>query len=367
MFRKNNLISLFLGSFSHLPGPINLSYMWNWGSIVGVVLIMQILTGIFLSMHYVSDVNYAFDSVVHIQRDVNFGWVIRSMHANGASLFLLGLIIHTGRGLYYKSYLKYHVWMVGVVMLILSMLTAFFGYVLPWGQMSFWGATVITNLMSAIPFFGDDLVVWVWGGFSVGKATLTRFYTFHFLFPFIVAVLSLLHLVFLHDKGSTNPLKASSNTLKVYFWPYNGVKDLVGFFLLFMFFFMVVFYAPNLFSDPENFMKANSMVTPIHIKPEWYFLFAYAILRCIPNKGLGVLGLVLSILMLMFMPIIALAFNRNKMKVTGSGHQVLFWVWSVNFIILTWLGGSPVEDPYIGLAQVSSVIYFLVLIAMAIS
>nr|YP_008082974.1 cytochrome b [Pyura gangelion]CCO25753.1 cytochrome b [Pyura gangelion] len=366
MLRKNTLIDLFMGSFYHLPSPINISYWWNWGSTVGIILVMQILTGLFLTMHYVSDINYAFDSVVHIHRDVNFGTYIRAIHANGASFFLLGLFMHVGRGLYYKSFLKIHVWGVGVLMLILSMLTAFFGYVLPWGQMSFWGATVITNLLSAIPMYGTSIVYWVWGGFSVGGATLTRFYTFHFLFPFVLVVLSLLHLVFLHEKGSNNPLKGSSNTLKIFFWPYSGIKDLLGFFFLFFFFFLLVFFGPSMFMDPENFMKANPLVTPTHIKPEWYFLFAYAILRCIPNKSLGVLALVMSIIMLLLMPIINFSMKKHEMKVYSFYYQIFFWVWGVNFIILTWLGGAPVEEPYIMLAQISSVVYFMLLVLMAI-
>nr|YP_003331099.1 cytochrome b [Herdmania momus]CAX65561.1 cytochrome b [Herdmania momus] len=364
MLRKHSLVDLVLGSFYHLPSPINISYWWNWGSIVGVVLVLQIFTGLFLTMHYVGDVGKAFDSVVHIHRDVHYGWLIRSMHANGASLFLFGIFMHVGRGLYYKSYLKFHVWGVGVLMLIVGMLTAFLGYVLPWGQMSFWGATVITNLVSAVPYIGSDIVYWLWGGFSVGGATLTRFYTFHFLFPFLLVVLSLVHLVFLHTGGSTNPLKGSSNSLKIYFWPYSGVKDVVGFFLLGVAYMFIVLLNSNVFMDPENFMKANSLVTPTHIKPEWYFLYAYAILRCIPNKGLGVLGLVMSILTLFLLPVLAVVFNKLSGK--SFFFQVVFWVWSVNFLLLTWLGGAPVEDPYIVMAQVCSVVYFVSLLLLSV-
>nr|CCO25673.1 cytochrome b [Botryllus schlosseri] len=366
MFRKNELVSLFLGSFSYLPVPINISFWWNWGSTAGVTLIIQILSGIFLTMHYVSDLSLAFDSVVHIDRDVNFGWVIRSVHSNGASLFLLCIFMHIGRGLYYKSFINFHTWGVGIILLLVSMLTAFFGYVLPWGQMSFWGATVITNFLSVIPVYGVDIVNWIWGGYSVGGPTLTRFYTFHFLFPFVIAVLSLVHLVFLHRSGSSNPVQVSSSSVKMYFWPYSGIKDILGFMVIFIFFFSIVFFFPTVFMDPENFMKANPMVTPVHIKPEWYFLFAYAILRCIPNKTMGVLALVLSILFLYLVPLLNFIFNQEFLKSNGFLYQLSFWIFSMNFIILTWLGGSPVEEPYIFLAQLSSIVYFVSLVLMGV-
>nr|YP_008083000.1 cytochrome b [Botrylloides nigrum]CCO25779.1 cytochrome b [Botrylloides nigrum] len=366
MVRKNELMKLFLGSFSYLPVPINISFWWNWGSMAGVTLVMQILTGLFLTMHYVSDSSLAFDSVVHIDRDVNYGWVSRSVHSNGASLFLLCIFMHIGRGLYYKSYLNFHTWGVGILLLLVSMLTAFFGYVLPWGQMSFWGATVITNFLSVIPYYGVDIVNWIWGGYSVGGPTLTRFYTFHFLFPFVIVVLSLLHLIFLHRTGSSNPIQLSSIPMKMYFWPYSGIKDILGFLLVFVFFFFIVFFYPTVFMDPENFMKANPMVTPVHIKPEWYFLFAYAILRCIPNKTLGVLALVVSILFLYIVPLLNFFLNKGFYKGISFSYQVVFWIFSVNFILLTWLGGSPVEEPYIFLAQVCSFIYFLSLCLMGV-
>nr|YP_010014985.1 cytochrome b [Halocynthia aurantium]QOI13836.1 cytochrome b [Halocynthia aurantium] len=356
-------MGLFLDTFAKLPSPVNLSYWWNWGSMVGVLLVGQILTGLFLTMHYVSDVAYAFDSVVHIHRDVSYGWVVRSVHANGASVFMFGLYMHVGRGLYYKSFLDFRVWYVGVILLVVSMLTSFVGYVLPWGQMSFWGATVITNLLSAVPLYGVDIVYWVWGGFSVGAPTLTRFYTFHFIFPFLIAVLSLVHLVFLHSKGSTNPLKIATTGFKVSFWPYFGIKDIYGFLVVFWVLYLVVGFFPDVFGDPDNFMKANPMVTPLHIKPEWYFLFAYAILRCIPSKGLGVLALVLSIVFFFIMPVFSFLFGVKK---KGALYPVVFWVWSINFVLLTWLGGSPVEPPYVFLAQVSSVLYFILLFLLCV-
>ncbi len=366
MLRKNELVNLFLRSFSYLPAPVNISFWWNWRSITGVTLIVQVLTRLFLTIHYVSDASLAFDSVVHIERDVNYRWMFRSVHANRASLFLFCIFIHIRRRLYYKSYLNVHTWRVRILLLLVSILTAFFRYVLPWGQMSFWRATVITNFLSVIPFYGGDIVNWIWGGYSVGSPTLTRFYTFHFLFPFVIIVLSLLHLVFLHRTGSSNPLQLSSSSLKIYFWPYSRVKDLLRFLIVFVLFFVFVFFFPTIFMDPENFIKANPLVTPIHIKPEWYFLFAYAILRCIPNKTLRVVALVISILFLYLIPLLNLMFNSSYMKRSRFLYQMFFWVFSVNFILLTWLGGSPVEDPYIVLAQIRSFVYFFSLVILRV-
>lgn len=359
MFRKNEIIKLFLGSFSYLPVPVNISFWWNWGSIARVTLVIQVLTGLFLTIHYVSDSSLAFDSVVHIDRDVNYGWVFRSVHSNGASLFLLCIFIHIGRRLYYKSYLNFHTWGVRILLLLVSIVTAFFRYVLPWGQMSFWGATVITNFLSVVPYYRVDIVNWVWRGYSVRGPTLTRFYTFHFLFPFVIVVLSLLHLIFLHRTRSSNPIQLSSIPLKMYFWPYSRIKDILGFLVIFVLFFFIVFFYPTVFMDPENFIKANPIVTPVHIKPEWYFLFAYAILRCIPNKTLGVLALVVSILFLYVVPLLNFFLNKRFYKGTSFYYQLIFWIFSINFILLTWLRGAPVEEPYILLAQICSFIYFL--------
>lgn len=315
---------------------------------------MQIITGLFLTIHYVSDSSLSFNSVCHIERDVNYGWLFRSIHSNGASLFLFGLFMHIGRGLYYKSYNNIHTWGVRILLLLVSMLTAFFRYVLPWRQISFWRATVITNFLSVIPFVGGDIVNWIWGRFSVRSPTLTRFYTFHFLFPFVIAGLSLVHLVFLHRKGSFNPIRVSSRSFKIYFWPYSGVKDIFGFYFVALAFCFVVFFYSFVFIDPENFIKANSIVTPVHIKPEWYFLFAYAILRCIPNKTLRVIFLAISILALYVVPLL---------DVTNVFffRQVFFWIFSINFVLLTWLRGSPVEEPYVFLSQVRSFVYFVTL------
>jgi len=366
MLRKHVLISPILSSFSYLPAPVNISYWWNWGSMARVTLVIQILTRLFLSIHYISDSALAFDSVIHISRDVNRGFMIRNMHANGASLFLFVIFIHIGRGIYYKSYNKIHVWGVRILLLIFSILTAFLRYVLPWRQISFWGATVITNFLSVIPWYREVIVNWVWGGFAVRRPTLTRFYTFHFLFPFLIAFFSLLHLVFLHEKRSSNPLRVSTRSLKFNFWPYSRVKDFNSFFLVLLRYTLIVIFFPVYLRDPENFIKANSIVTPIHIKPEWYFLFAYAILRCIPNKTIRVIALVLSILVLYLLPVLSKCSGFFYIKGTSFFRSLVFWSFSVNFVVLTWLRRSPVEYPYVRLAQVSSIFYFISLFLLGI-
>nr|AMH85628.1 cytochrome b [Drosophila mediopunctata]AMH85654.1 cytochrome b [Drosophila roehrae] len=340
-----------------LPAPINISSWWNFGSLLGLCLIIQILTGLFLAMHYTADVNLAFYSVNHICRDVNFGWLLRTMHANGASFFFICIYLHVGRGMYYGSYLFTPTWMVGVIILFLVMGTAFMGYVLPWGQMSFWGATVITNLLSAIPYLGIDLVQWVWGGFAVDNATLTRFFTFHFILPFIVLAATMIHLLFLHQTGSNNPMGLNSNIDKIPFHPYFTYKDIVGFIVMFFFLIVLVLINPYLLGDPDNFIPANPLVTPAHIQPEWYFLFAYAILRSIPNKLGGVIALVLSIAILMILPFYHLSkFRGNQFYPI---NQILFWIMVVTVILLTWIGARPVEEPYVLIGQILTVIYFL--------
>jgi len=360
MLRDRGLVSILSGSFNKLPSPININYWWNFGSLVGFFLVVQILTRFFLSIHYSGNVLYSFDSVVHLTRDVNFGWVIRYCHMNRASFFLGLIYLHTLRGILYKRYRNENAWNAGVTILILSILTAFLGYVLPWGQMSFWGATVITNLVTALPVVGTPIVQWIWGGFSVRGATLSRFYSIHFLVPFLIAALSCVHLFFIHEKRSGNPLGEFSDSMKVYFWPFYGVKDLLGLGSVFFFFMVVVFFLPDAFSDPDNFSPANSMVTPVHIKPEWYFLFAYAILRCIPNKLLGVVILVLSLLVLYVLPF------TKKIYVSKLGFLFLFWLWIFNFVILTWLGGSPVESTYIFLSQVCGFLYFFIFFMLSV-
>nr|YP_001650839.1 cytochrome b [Hippocampus kuda]BAF74976.1 cytochrome b [Hippocampus kuda] len=341
-----------------LPAPSNISVWWNFGSLLGLCLIAQILTGLFLAMHYTSDIATAFSSVTHICRDVNYGWLIRNMHANGASFFFICIYLHIARGLYYGSYLYKETWNVGVVLLLLVMATAFVGYVLPWGQMSFWGATVITNLMSAVPYIGNDLVQWVWGGFSVDNATLTRFFAFHFLLPFIVAAATMIHLLFLHETGSNNPAGINSDADKISFHPYFSYKDLLGFAALLIALTSIALFTPNILGDPDNFTPANPLVTPPHIKPEWYFLFAYAILRSIPNKLGGVLALLFSILVLMLVPI--LHTSKQRGLTFRPFGQLMFWMLVADMMILTWIGGMPVEPPYILIGQLASVVYFLI-------
>nr|UMI33328.1 cytochrome b [Candidula unifasciata unifasciata] len=345
-------------SLLSLPSPLNISNWWNIGSILGILLGLQIITGILLSLHYTADLWNTFNSIIHLMRDVPGGWLVRATHANGASMFFLMIYLHIGKGLYYQSFiLQPRTWLVGTTIFLLSMATAFLGYVLPWGQMSYWGATVITNLLSAIPYLGDSLVTWVWGGFSVNQATLNRFYSFHFLLPFVISIFAMVHLLFLHEKGSTNPLGNLNHSTKIPFHPYFTLKDLVGFLVMLSALFLVVFFAPNLFTDPENFMEANPMVTPTHIQPEWYFLFAYAILRSIPSKLGGVIALALSVLCLYFFPL------AGKVKSVSTSFNVvgqyLFWSYVVVFILLTWLGACPVEEPFATLSQPLTVYFFI--------
>nr|YP_009132593.1 cytochrome b [Nyssomyia umbratilis]AKA63235.1 cytochrome b [Nyssomyia umbratilis] len=351
------LFKIMNNALVDLPAPINISAWWNFGSLLGLCLIIQILTGIFLAMHYTADVNMAFNSVTHICRDVNYGWLLRTLHANGASFFFICIYAHIGRGMYYNSYLYIPTWSIGVLILFVVMGTAFMGYVLPWGQMSFWGATVITNLLSAIPYLGNMLVQWIWGGFAVDNATLTRFFTFHFLFPFIVAAMTMIHLLFLHQTGSNNPLGLNSNSDKIPFHPYFSFKDLIGFILMIMFLTILTIMAPYFLGDPDNFIPANPLVTPPHIQPEWYFLFAYAILRSIPNKLGGVIALVMSIAILFFLPILHM--SKNQGLQFYPINQILFWYMLIIVILLTWIGARPVEDPYILTGQLLTVIYFL--------
>nr|YP_010506509.1 cytochrome b [Volucella nigricans]QGW56745.1 cytochrome b [Volucella nigricans]UXF58227.1 cytochrome b [Volucella nigricans] len=340
-----------------LPSPINISTWWNFGSLLGICLMIQILTGLFLAMHYTADISMAFDSVNHICRNVNYGWLLRTLHANGASFFFICIYLHVGRGMYYGSYLFMPTWLSGTIILFLVMATAFMGYVLPWGQMSFWGATVITNLLSAIPYLGTDLVQWIWGGFAVDNATLTRFFTFHFILPFIVLAMVMIHLLFLHQTGSNNPMGLNSNLDKIPFHPYFSYKDIVGFLIMMMLLTMLTLWNPYMLGDPDNFIPANPLVTPLHIQPEWYFLFAYAILRSIPNKLGGVIALVMSIAILMIMPF----YNLSKFRGYEFYpiNQIMFWFMVMIVILLTWIGARPVENPYIIIGQILTVLYFL--------
>nr|UFZ12837.1 cytochrome b [Acanthacorydalis unimaculata] len=349
------LFKIANNSLIDLPTPSNISTWWNFGSLLGLCLIIQILTGLFLAMHYTANIEMAFSSVAHICRDVNYGWFLRTLHANGASFFFICIYFHIGRGLYYGSYKFIHTWMIGVLLLFVVMGTAFMGYVLPWGQMSFWGATVITNLLSAIPYLGTMLVQWVWGGFAVDNATLTRFFTFHFILPFIVLALTMIHLLFLHQTGSNNPLGINSNCDKIPFHPYFSFKDLIGFLIMIMLLTILTLLNPYLLGDPDNFIPANPLVTPVHIQPEWYFLFAYAILRSIPNKLGGVIALVMSIAILFFIPFINSNFQGLQYYPI---NQILFWIMVNILILLTWIGARPVEDPYIITGQILTILYF---------
>nr|YP_010464247.1 cytochrome b [Borboresthes tibialis]UUL71624.1 cytochrome b [Borboresthes tibialis] len=354
--KTSPLLKIMNNSLVDLPTPSNINMMWNFGSLLGLCLIIQMVTGVFMAMHYCSNVEMAFNSVVHICRDVNQGWLIRSMHANGASFFFLCIYMHVGRGMYYGSYMLIHTWMMGVTLLFLVMATAFLGYVLPWGQMSFWGATVITNLVSAIPYLGTTIVQWLWGGFAVDNATLSRFFALHFLCPFIVAAMVMVHLLFLHQTGSSNPLGLKSNVDKIPFHPYFSLKDILGFLVMVMGLILLSLTNPYMLGDPENWIPANPLVTPVHIQPEWYFLFAYAILRSIPNKLGGVIALALSIAILYILP-----FTNKKMFMSNSFYplnKMLFWMMTAIVILLTWIGARPVEEPYIVTGQILTILYF---------
>lgn len=350
-------IKIANNSLVDLPAPLNLSIWWNFGSILGVCLILQIVTGLMLAIHYTPHIDLAFSSVTHIVQDVNYGWLLRYIHANGASWFFICIYLHIARGIYYGSYLYLETWNIGVVLLVLVMATAFIGYVLPWGQIRFWGATVITNLLSAIPYVGKTLVEWIWGGFAVDNATLNRFFALHFLLPFLIAAASIIHLLFLHQSGSNNPLGINSNRRKAPFHIYYSFKDIVGFVILLATLTLIALYIPNILGDPENFIPANPLVTPIHIKPEWYFLWAYAILRSVPNKLGGVVAIFAAILILLVLPLMA---NHKRRGLTFyPGGQNMFWLLAGNTLLLTWIGGCPVEPPYELLGQIFTVRYFM--------
>nr|YP_010414170.1 cytochrome b [Macrosiphum rosae]URQ84766.1 cytochrome b [Macrosiphum rosae] len=352
---KKNMMKI-LSPMLNLPTPASISFMWNFGSLLMICLINQILTGLFLAFHYKTDINLAFQSIINMNRNINFGWLIRSFHANGASMFFIMIYIHISRGIYMNSFNFKMTWIIGVMLLLLTMMTAFVGYVLPWGQMSFWGATVITNLLSAIPYLGNSIVIWIWGGFSINNATLTRFFSIHFILPFIIILFTFIHLFFLHMTGSNNPLGINSNFDKITFSPYFMIKDLIGLILFMWMFFILTLIFPYLLNDHNNFIMANSMITPNHIQPEWYFLFSYSILRAIPNKLGGVIALMLSILILLIMPML-----NNKNFLSNKFYpmnKILFWIFIMTFMMLTWIGMQPVEYPFISTSQIFTTIYF---------
>lgn len=351
----------FLKHFSEYRTPKNLNYLWNLGSIAGIILIIQILTGLFLAMQYTPHVKMAFDSVENIMRNVNYGWLIRYTHAVGASMFFAAIYLHIAKALFYGSYKSPRelLWFLGIIIFIIMMATAFMGYVLPWGQMSFWGAKVITNLFSAIPFFGEDIVIWLWGGFSVDNPTLNRFFALHFLLPFLIVAMVMIHLVALHKHGSNNPtgieVKTEHDTIP--FHPYYTVKDFFGFGVFFLIFFGFVFFSPNSLGHPDNYIPANPLVTPPHIVPEWYFLPFYAILRSIPDKLGGVIAMFGAIVILFLLPWL------DSSKTRSANYRPLFRIFTlifiVNFIVLGYIGGMPPEEPYISVGQFCTTWYFL--------
>ena len=354
------IIAMFEGTFLRHPYPKNLSYWWSFGSIAGISLLVQIITGLFLAMHYVPNTAQAFNSVEHIMRDVNYGWLIRYIHAVGASMFFVALYAHMARGLYYGSYKSPReiLWWIGVIIFLLAMATAFMGYVLPWGQMRFWGATVITNLFSAIPVIGPKIVLGLWGGFSVDNPTLNRFFALHFILPFIIVAIVLLHLVALHTVGSNNPTGVEIKSKKdiIPFHPYFTIKDLVGFTIFFLVFGYFLFFHPNSLGHPDNYIPANPMVTPAHIVPEWYFLPFYAILRAIPDKLGGVLMMFGAIALLFALPF--LDTSKVKSGAYRPWFKKIFWLFIANFLFLGWLGKSPADGWYVWASRFTTFFYY---------
>ncbi len=354
--KTNPVLKIVRRSLVDLPCPSSISWWWGFGSLLGLCLSIQLITGIFLAMHYSNDLSLAFFSVSHISRDVNHGFFLRTLHTNGARAFFIILYLHIGRGIYYETFFIVHTWSVGTILLLAVIATAFLGYVLPWGQMSFWGATVITNLFSAIPIIGQNIVFWLWGGFSVENPTLTRFFALHFLLPFVITGLVIVHLLYLHQKGSFNPLGLNPNTDKITFHPYFSIKDLTGYSVLLTALITLNSFIPWILGDPENFIQANPLVTPIHIQPEWYFLFAYAILRSIPNKLGGVVALAMAVVIILILPFSSS--YKFQGLCTYPARKLLFWRIVRTFFLLTWIGACPVEPPYVILGQALSVIYF---------
>jgi quinol-cytochrome oxidoreductase complex cytochrome b subunit len=357
--KTNSIANLLYHFVIYYPAPSNITYIWNFGFLAGMCLVIQLITGIALAMHYVPNILLAFDSVEHIMRDVNYGWLLRYLHANGASMFFIVVYVHIFRGIYYGSYMppRQHLWNSGVGILLMMIITAFIGYVLPWGQMSFWGATVITNLVSAIPVVGQEIVYWLWGGFSVDNATLNKFFSLHYILPFIIVSLVIIHLVFLHEYGSNNPLGITAKIDLITFTPYLTLKDSISFLIFLMGFYIFVCFMPNVLGHPDNYVPANPMVTPPHIVPEWYFLPFYAILRAIPDKLGGVVAMITAILALIFLAILGVAEIRSALF--RPIYRQLFWIFLVDALLLGWLGGNPVKYPYYELSQVCTIMYFM--------
>nr|Q36551.1 RecName: Full=Cytochrome b; AltName: Full=Complex III subunit 3; AltName: Full=Complex III subunit III; AltName: Full=Cytochrome b-c1 complex subunit 3; AltName: Full=Ubiquinol-cytochrome-c reductase complex cytochrome b subunit [Strobilurus tenacellus]CAA61250.1 ubiquinol:cytochrome c oxidoreductase [Strobilurus tenacellus]prf//2206325A cytochrome b [Strobilurus tenacellus] len=356
---KNNIILRLLNSYMvDSPQPANLTYLWNFGSLLGICLVLQILTGCFLAMHFTPHAEMAFNSVEHIMRDVQSGWIVRYTHANVASFFFIFVYAHIGRGLYYNSYKSPRVllWSIGVIILVLMMAIGFLGYVIPFGQMSLWGATVITNLLSAIPVFGQDIVELIWGGFSVSNATLNRFFSLHYILPFVLAALVVAHFMALHIHGSNNPNGVTSNTDRYPMYPYFIFKDLVTIFAFFWILSVIVFFYPNLMGHQDNYIPADPMVTPASIVPEWYLLPFYAILRSIPDKLLGVVAMFGSLLILLVLPLTDL--SRIRGNQFRPAMKFFFWFFVVNFIMLFWLGSQHPNTPYLEIGQLSTTFYF---------
>jgi len=356
--KNHSLLKLVNDHAIDYPTPSNLSLLWNYGFLSLICLIIQVITGIALAMHYTPHVDLAFLSVEHIMRDVNNGWLLRYIHANGASMFFICVYIHIGRGLYYGSYAEPRqlLWLIGIIIFILMMGTAFLGYVLVWGQMSFWAATVITNFFTAFPIVGDKIVTLLWGGFAVDNATLNRLFSLHYLLPFVLIGLSVLHIGILHQDGSNNPLGISSLTDKISFFPYFIIKDTMSLVVFLIFFSYFVYYSPNTLGHPDNYIPGNPMQTPPHIVPEWYFLPSYAILRAIPNKLLGVIALFAAVLIPAILPFVSTSEIRSSLY--RPIHQFFFWLLLADFLLLGYLGQQIPESPFIEIGQIAAVYYF---------
>lgn len=370
LLKKDKLLSVFNATLVDYPTPTNITYFWNYGVLSAFFLLLQIVTGVFLAMHYIPSVDQAFISIEKLVRNVEFGWLLRYLHSNGASFFFIMVYLHIARGLYYGSYVypTHRVWYIGVTIYIAMMATAFLGYVLPWGQMSLWAATVITNFFSVIPFVGSDVLFWVWGGFGVNNATLNRFFSLHYLFPFVISGLSLMHLAALHQHGSKNPLGVKTNADgidKIPFHPYFSLKDLLGLNLVLLVFFVVVFYFPDYLGHPDNYIPANPMSTPAHIVPEWYLLPFYAILRSVPSKAGGILFMALAIVTLYTLPILAPL--KNSSGLFRPAYRIVFWIFIANFVLLGWVGGQTLDYPFYHIGKLATFLhFFLVLVGFTL-